>query len=237
VKFTKAAKNVLAIIPARKGSKRLQGKNTRLLAGIPLIEYVLRAATKSKSITTLVVSSDDDEVAAITRQYSSAEFVQRPSELSTDTSPAIEYVRHALDLKKDLPWDFVVIIQPTTPFLRQEDIDGTIDLAIQNNVPSAVSVTKIEQLHHPWKLKTMNGDVLEPFMTEEKKIRQAHELPELFARNGGVYVSTIATISKGLILDDPCLGYVMPFERSVDINEPIDFEFAEFLASRSHFKP
>lgn len=235
--LTNAEKNVLAIIPARRGSKRVAGKNTRLLAGVPLIEYVLGAATQSKLITRCVVSSDDEAVPAITKRYAAIEFIQRPAELATDTSPAIDYVHHTLSLTTESRWDYIVIIQPTTPFVRAEDIDGTINMAIQNHVPSAVSVMKIEQLHHPWKLKTMNGNILEPFMTDEKRIRQAHELPELYARNGGVYVSSAATIVKGLIIDDPCLGYVMPFERSVDINEPIDFEFAEFLASRFHFKP
>jgi CMP-N,N'-diacetyllegionaminic acid synthase len=234
VNSPKTKKNVLAIIPARKGSKRVERKNTRLLAGIPLIEYVLRAATQSKLITTLVVSSDDDEVASITSRYPSAEFIPRPAHLSTDTSPAIDYVRHALEHKAQSSWNLIVIIQPTTPFVRPEDIDGTIALAIENDVPSAVSVMKIGQLHHPWKLKTMRGSMLEPFMMEEKNIRQAQELPELYTRNGGVYVTTMETISKGLIIDDPCLGFVMPSDRSVDINDPIDFDFAEFLAARYH---
>jgi CMP-N,N'-diacetyllegionaminic acid synthase len=225
---------ILGIIPARKGSKRVPGKNTKMLAGKPLIEFALTACAASKRLTTLVISSDDDDIRSISENYSNVKFLQRPPELATDTSPAIDYVNHALKSLDD-PWDIVVIIQPTTPFVRAEDIDATIDLLIETKAETSVSVVKLEQLHHPFKLKVMVGHRLYPFINEEGNIKAAHELPDVFSRNGAVYATTIGTIKKGLIIGDPCVGYVMPYERSVDINYPIDFEFAEFLASKYHF--
>jgi CMP-N,N'-diacetyllegionaminic acid synthase len=228
---------ILGIIPARKGSKRVPGKNTKLLGGIPLIEYSLKAALAAKSFTNLVVSSDDEEVRNIVGRYRTVRFIERPADLATDTSPAIDYVRHALAQVGE-NWDLVVIVQPTTPFVRGEDIDGTIELLHTQKAKSAVSVVKLEQMHHPYKLKIMSKDgVLLPFLEDEGHIKAAHELPDVYSRNGGVYVTTMDTINDGLIIGDPCLGYVMPFERSVDINYPVDFDFAEFLASKYDFKP
>lgn len=225
--------NILGIIPARQGSKRVPGKNTKLLAGIPLIEYALKAAVDSEWLTTLVVSSDDDTIASIVSKYPSVRYINRPKELASDTSPAIDYVKHAFDVLGD-KFDVVVIIQPTTPFVLASDIDGTIDLLVKNNAATSVSVVRLEQMHHPLKLKIMKGSTLLPLLTDEGPIKAAHELPDVYSRNGGVYATTTETIMKGLIIGDPCVGYVMPFERSIDINYSIDFEFAEFLARKFH---
>jgi CMP-N,N'-diacetyllegionaminic acid synthase len=227
---------ILGIVPARKGSKRVPGKNTRKLAGIPLIEYVLRACRGSKKLTSVVVSSDDEEVKSIVRSYQELRFIQRPEELSTDMSPAIDYVRHVMKVTNE-SWDIIVIIQPTTPFVRSEDIDNTIELLVTSRAQTSVSVVKIEQLHHPFKLKVMDGNTLLPFLKDEGNIKAAHELPDVYSRNGGVYASWADTIRQGLIIGDPCVGYVMPYERSVDINYPIDFDFAEFLAVKYSLKP
>jgi CMP-N,N'-diacetyllegionaminic acid synthase len=228
---------ILGIIPARKGSKRVPGKNTRSLGGVPLIEYSLKACKRARSFTSLIVSSDDEKVKEIVGLHSDVSFVRRPDEFATDTSPAIEYVRHALAVTKGR-WDVIVIVQPTTPFVRAEDIDGTINLLISKEAKSAVSVMRIEQMHHPFKLKVMDRDgILLPFLQDEGNIKAAHELPDVYTRNGGVYASTMDVIEKGMVIGEPCVGYVMPNERSIDINYPVDFEFAEFLASKYDFKP
>jgi CMP-N,N'-diacetyllegionaminic acid synthase len=228
------APRILGIIPARKGSKRVPGKNTKKLAGVPLIEYVLNAAAASTLFNQVVVSSDDEEIRSLVGHYPKFAFLERPADLCTDVSPAIDYVRHVLENFRE-HWDIVVIVQPTTPFVTAEDIDGTISLLMDTNAKTSVSVVKVEQLHHPYKLKVMQGATLLPFLKDEGNIKAAHELPDVYSRNGGVYASTIDTISKGLIIGDPCVGYVMPYERSVDINYPIDFDFAEFLALKYHF--
>ncbi|MCK6612002.1 MAG: acylneuraminate cytidylyltransferase family protein [Bacteroidia bacterium] len=226
---------ILGIIPARSGSKRIPGKNIKPFNGKPLIWYALNAAVSSKLLTHLVVSSDSQDVLNfVSKYFPLVTLINRPSELADDQSPAIDYVIHSLDSIKET-FDLVVIIQPSSPLSLTEDIDGTIQLLLNNDLAdSAVSVMKLDHSIHPIKMKTMEDEFLIPFYEEEKGRMAAHDLPEIFVRNGAVYASRIATILKSRIIGNKCLGYIMPRERSIDINDPIDFAFAEFLTM--HFK-
>jgi CMP-N,N'-diacetyllegionaminic acid synthase len=228
--------SIIGIIPARKGSKRVPGKNTKLLAGKPLIEYAIDACAGSKLLDSIIVSSNDEAIEKIVGQYPEIKFDKRPEELSTDTSPAIDCVHHILkNFFSDALPEIVVIVQATTPFVTSDDIDATIGM-LKNDptADTAVSVVKVEQLYHPYKLKTMDGNKLLPYLVDEKGKMAAHELPDVYVRNGAVYASRLLVINKNLIIGDHCLAHVMPYERSVDINYPIDFEFAEFLAKKYH---
>ena len=114
-----------------------------------------------------------------------------------------------------------------------EDIDGTIQLLLDNEeADSSVSIMKLDHAIHPVKLKIKEGDLLLPYLEEEAGRMATHELPKLFIRNGSVYVSRLRTIVTGRIIGDHCLGYEMPRERSLDINDQIDFEFAEYLSNK-----
>jgi len=127
-------------------------------------------------------------------------------------------------------FDYVVIIQASSPLTQSNDIDQTIQLLLNHpEADSSVSVMHLDHAIHPVKLKTMKDNVLLPYWEEENGRMAAHELPELFVRNCAVYVSSKKSLELGKIIGDHCLGYLMPRERSVDINELIDFEFAELL--------
>lgn len=137
---------VLGIIPARAGSKRLPRKNVRLLGGRPLVLWAIEAARAARAIDRLVVSSDDEEVLELARACDPTLALQRPPELAGDTSPAIDYVRHALrSLEVDEGrFDAVTILQPSSPFTRAEDIDGTIALLRESGADSAVSIVELD---------------------------------------------------------------------------------------------
>lgn len=231
----KIKRNILAIIPARAGSKRIQNKNKKLLFGKELVCYAIEAALASTELTSIAVSSDDDDILYISSKYEGIVLLKRPAEISGDNAPAITYVEHALE-ELGKGYDIVVIIQPTSPFTTAGDIDDTIHLLYIDGVDSSVSVVKLDHAIHPVKLKVMKGNVLEPYYEPEKGRMAAHELPELYVRNGSVYASKIETIARGNIIGDRCLGFVMPRERSLDINDPIDFEFAEFLMMKNQAK-
>jgi len=223
---------ILGIIPARGGSKRIPGKNKKKLGGKELVRYAIESALDSKEITEFVLSSDDDDILRIGSDYKNLTCIKRPVAISGDKAPAITYVKHAIGvLKKD--FDYIVIIQPTSPFTTGEDIDNTIRILYDSDADSSVSVMKLDHAIHPIKMKTMAGSKLNPFLEEEDGRMAAHELPELYVRNCSVYVSTIKNIDQGKIIGDHCLGYVMPRERSIDINDPIDFEFANFILQKS----
>jgi CMP-N-acetylneuraminic acid synthetase len=251
---------ILGIIPARGGSKRVPRKNIRLLGGKPLICWVIEAARQVSQINRLVVSSDDDEVLEIAKSYDEKLPLRRPVEISTDTSLAIEYIKHALgvietmqkparskgemqkparskgeidvDSVEPTRFDAVVILQPSSPLTLPEDISATIELLKRTNADTAVSVVQLEHAIHPLKLKVMRGDKLLPYFEEERGRMAEHELPKLFVRNCAVYATRRETIERNQIIGTDCRGYIMPRERSVDINDEMDFMFAEFLIQK-----
>jgi CMP-N,N'-diacetyllegionaminic acid synthase len=224
---------VLGIIPARRDSKRLPRKNVQLLQGKPLVLWSIEAALAAKSLSRVVVSSDDDEVLAIAMKRRGDLALRRPAPLATDESPAIDYVRHALaELEGggESRFDAVAIVQPSSPLTRPEDIDGTVALCDSTGAESAASIMELDHALNPLKLKRMGSDHrLLPYLEEERGRMAAHEIPRLYVRNGSVYVARRAAIDAGGIVTGDCRGYLMPRERSIDINERIDLRWAEFL--------
>lgn len=225
---------VLGIIPARGGSKRVPRKNVRMLGGKPLVAWSIEACRSARCFSRVVVSSDDEEVLSIAKQYDPELPLRRPAELCTDTSLAIEFVRHTLNTLETpsvFPFDVVVIVQPSSPFTTAADIDGTVELLLQSGADSAASVMEIDHALHPLKLKILQGDRLLPYFEEERGRMAAHDLPKLYVRNCSVYASLRRVHDAGKILGDDCRGYVMPRERSIDINDELDWKFTQFLAA------
>ena len=223
---------VLAIVPARAGSTRLPGKNVMPLGGVPLAERALRTALAADRVDRVVVSSDDDAVLDLAAAVDPDVALRRPPELAGDRSPALDFVLHALDALAPDSFDAVAIVQPTSPFTSAADVDATIGLLDATGAESAVTVMALDHAIHPAKLKTMDGDRLEPYLEDERGRMAAHELPEVFVRNCSVYVSRTDVYRGGRTLGDDCRGHVMPRLRSADINDATDFAFAEFILDR-----
>jgi CMP-N-acetylneuraminic acid synthetase len=230
---------ILGIVPARAGSKRLPKKNVRLLAGKPLVARAIECALAAQEVGVLdavAVSSDDVDVLAIARSYPHVIVIERPASLAADTSPAIDYVKHALAVVErdngSAKYDAVVILQPSSPLTIAADVKGTVDALVASGAPSAASVMKLDHAIHPAKLKRLIGDKLVPYLEEERGRMAAHELPELYVRNCAVYAALRATVDAGKVVDDDCRAYVMPRARSVDINDEMDFAFAQFLVEQ-----
>ena len=200
-----------------------------------MVCWAIEAALESRRITRLVVSSDDEKVLALANEYDPKLSLWRPSELATDTSPAIDYVNHAMRSLADAgegEFDIIAIIQPSSPLTLPADIDGTIDLLIDSGADTAVSIVKLDHAVHPFKLKTMEADRLCSYLEEEHGRMAAHDLPNLYVRNGSVYVTRRNLIENGQIIGADCRGYVMPRERSIDINDMLDYRFACFLVAQ-----
>lgn len=222
-------------MPARGGSKRVPRKNLRFLLGKPLVVWALEAALGAERLDRVVVSSDDAEILEVVRAYGERVPLFRPPELASDTAPAISYVQHALGvLERDgtRRYEAVAIVQPSSPLTLPEDIDRTLALLDASGADSAVSVVKLDHAIHPAKLKVMSESRLLPYLEEEAGRMAARDLPEIFVRNGSVYASRRETVEAGTIVGSDCRGYVMPRDRSVDINDEMDLLFAEFLLQR-----
>lgn len=225
---------ILGIVPARAGSKRVPGKNLRRLGGKTLVERAIELGLACPSLSDLCVSTDDVQILALAGAYPSLLSVVRPTELATDESPAIDYVLHALEKieRERESYDAVVILQPSSPLTAPADVEGTIQLLCATGAESAVSVVRIAHDVHPAKMKRLDGDRLVPYFEDERGRMAAHQLPELYVRNCSVYATQRSVIDSGRIVGEDCRGFVMPRDRSVDINDELDLEFAEFLLRR-----
>ena len=227
---------VLAIIPARGGSRRLPGKNLRTLGGKPLVLRALETARAVRGLDRLALSSDDERILHLAAGFGDAVAIERPAALARDDSPAIAYVAHALatlERRERLRFGAVVILQPTSPLTLPEDVEATLTLLLRSGAESAVTVMRVDHAFHPAKFKRLEGDRLVPYLEEEDGRFSAADLPAVFVRNGAVYASRRSVIDRGRVIGEDCRGHVMPRERSIDINEEIDLAYAEFLLSRS----
>ena len=222
----------LAIIPARGGSKGIPKKNIRLLAGKPLIAYTIEAALKSKYIDKVVASTEDEEIAEVSRKYG-AEVIKRPEELARAESPTIDAIFHALEVLKTENYtpDIVILLQPTSPLRNAKDIDNAVELFLDSDCGSVVSVCEVE--HSPyWSFKIEKGHLKTLFEEEYGRMRR-QDLPKVYSPNGAIYVSTPEILHN--YKDFYCnyiIPYIMPIERSVDIDNEVDFMLAELLVKK-----
>jgi CMP-N,N'-diacetyllegionaminic acid synthase len=230
---------ILGIIPAREGSKRVKNKNFRPFAGKTLVDIAILHCLESSLLTDIVLSSDSDEVLNIGRKYPEIHSVKRPFELSDDHSPAIDYVHHVLSVMEPLKgyeYDIIVVLQPSSPFRSGEHIDNTISLLFcYPEKESAVSVVKVNHMVHPVKLKRLKADILLPYIEEESGRYAADQLEEIYVRNCAVYaIRKDSALRRNSVISPDSVGYIMPPETSVDINNMWDFEFAEFIFKKLH---
>ena len=226
--------NIIGIIPARGGSKGVSRKNIKLLGGKPLIWYTINEAKKSRYLSNFKVSTEDKEIAEVARQYD-VEVIDRPSELAKDDTPARPVYQHAIKYLEEvekLHPDIIVILQPTTPCRLAEDIDSAIDIFLKTDCDSVVSICEAEYPPH-WTF-TIKKDRLKPMIPDWQNVYQRQKAPKTFRLNGTVYVihhDVIMKHTEGLLGNNIC-PYIMPPERSVDIDNEIDFALAEVLIKR-----
>ena len=225
-------KNVLAIIPARAGSKGLPGKNTISLNGRPLIMWTIDAAIKSKCFSDVVVTSNDDAVLNIADSY--GDFVtpiKRPEELCGDEIPGVSVALHTVQVRPDC--EYAMFLQPTSPLRTIEDIKGACKFGVENQLESLVSLTEVSK-HPNWMFNLEDGSMLlSPYDDLGlHNIRQT--IPKLYQLNGAIYFfkTKWAQESKTLISSNT-RGFLMPFERSVDIDTKYDLLLAEQIMSQS----
>jgi CMP-N,N'-diacetyllegionaminic acid synthase len=219
-------RRVLGLIPARGGSKGLPGKNILPVKGRPLISWSIQAGREARSIDRLVLSSDDPAIMKAAAGEGCEVPFTRPAELATDTAGAIDVVLHALDA---LPgFDYVVLLQPTSPLRTAADIDAACAL-VASGAPACVSVAPVDQ--HPWWMFQIGaGARLEPLVRGASLTARRQDLPEVYALNGAVYVAdaTWLRASRNFVTSET-VAHVMPAERSLDIDSRADFDLFQNL--------
>lgn len=225
--------NILGIITARGGSKGIPGKNIKPLGGKPLIVYTIEVAKKSALINHLIVSTDNEDIADVCRKYGADVPFMRPKELAFDGTPHVPVLQHAVtffEKEHGFAVDYVVILQPTSPFRTVEDLDGTIQKLIDTGADSAVSLVEVPSSAHPIKIKKLEGEKVIPYCIPEEEGTRRQDLPVAYRRSGAVYAMRRDLIMKGhKLYGDFVAGHVVPRERSIDIDYPLDWIQAEYM--------
>ena len=224
---------VLGVIPARGGSKGVPRKNIRLLAGKPLLQYTAEAALACRHLTRVVLTTDDQEIAALGRQCGLDVPFLRPPELARDDTPTLPVLQHAvrtLEAAGDR-YDAICLLQPTCPFRRAEDIDACADLMRRTQSDSVMTILPVPPEHNPhWVyFKTPDG-FLKLSTGEDSPIPRRQLLPPAFHREGSVYlVRRDVLMKQNSLYGSKVVGYPIETSRSVNIDTLEDWARAEAL--------
>lgn len=226
---------ILGIIPARGGSKSIPKKNIRLLADKPLIVHTIETAQKCKMLSRTLVSTDSVEIADVATKYGCDVPFIRPKDLSSDDTPMVPVLQHAvafIEEQDNIHVDVVVLLDPTSPFRRVEDIDACIQKLEYENADSVVTVCGVE--HNPYfVMMELDNDKLVPLIKSDKVITRRQDAPEVYRLNAAVYaIKRDVLMNDNKIITDNSMAVIMPQELSAHIDHEIDFEFVEYLMKR-----
>lgn len=228
--------DILALIPARGGSKVIPQKNIRSLAGRPLLWYTIAAARQSQYPLRLVTSTEDPEIAAVAAALGAEAPFLRPAELARDETPMVAVLQHALlylaEHDRYTP-DLVLLLQPTSPLREARHVDEAIELMLNRRVDSVVSVCEAE--HSPnWMVTVDIEGRVHPFLGEGDQYMRRQDLPRVYRLNGAIYLTRPELILRdGTILGTTTHAYIMAAEASVDIDTELDWLLAEALIRRT----
>jgi CMP-N,N'-diacetyllegionaminic acid synthase len=224
---------VLGVIPARGGSKGIPRKNLVPLAGKPLLYYTIRAAQTSSRLTRTVLSTEDQEINEVGRSLGIEIPFVRPGALATDEARSVEVAKHALEFvenQEGISYDLVCLLQPTCPLRSSHDIDASIEMLDHSDADGVVSLARVEEPHPVKMMLVSDGSVQPLFPDQWHETLRRQELPPIFYLNGAVYcVRREVLLGQESLWGKKTLAYVMPPERSVNIDSMLDVKLAECL--------
>ncbi len=232
-------RRVLAVIPARGGSKEVPGKNLREVDGRPLIAYMIDAALAARYVSRVLVSTDSEAIAEAARRFGAEVPFLRPAHLATDEIPLPPVMRHAMEFMDAAGFraDHVMSLQPTSPLTTAGDIDAAIEKAWTTGCSTVVSLKKVDECH-PWRAYTIDGDRVLPFNEyTNEQVQQRQDRPPAFKFSGAIYVRRRELLERS-DGSDFALGHdvrfvFIPAERAIDVNSPLDLLlFKAIMAER-----
>lgn len=222
---------IVAVIPARGGSKGIPRKNLVRIAGRPLIAYAIEAAQKATSVDRVLVSTDDNEIAGVALELGAEVPFLRPGELADDAAPIFGVMRHALEwMEADgVLVEALVLLQPTSPFRVSYHVEEAIALFRAGIASSVVSVVNVPHQFNPVSLMKMSAQgTLGPFLEGQTIVARRQDKPKIYARNGpAVLICRPDTLRSGELYGTRCLPYLMSEKDSLDIDTPQDLLLAE----------
>lgn len=221
-------KTFLAIIPARKNSKRIILKNTKILAGKPLLLWTIESAKNSKYIDKIIISSDDEKIEEIAKKEK-VYFSKRPSELATDEAKTVDVVVNLL-LKEENLTDYIILLQPTSPLRNHKHIDEAIEFLLMKDADAVISICETD--HNPlWCGIIKENLSLKGFINNDLFLKRSQELPKYYRLNGAIYIckTNLFLKEKTFFLPDKIYGFIMDKKSSIDIDDEFDFQLAEYF--------
>ena len=206
-------KTILAVIPARGGSKGVKRKNLRNVGGKPLIEWTIDAAKNAQYIDRVIFSSEDQELMGVATELGCE---------VTDEASMSDVVCHAIRECGEFH-DYVVLLQPTSPLRSSEDIDQVVGMCVKNNAPACVSVSKVSKSPY-WMYERKENGLINPLkISPEIKAYRRQDLPSIYQLNGAIYFADCKwLLERNSFVCEETISYVMPSERSVDVDEELD---------------
>ncbi|MHA1416969.1 MAG: acylneuraminate cytidylyltransferase family protein [Candidatus Heimdallarchaeaceae archaeon] len=222
---------ILAIIPARKGSKGIKNKNLQLIKNKTLIEWSIFHAKKSKYVDEIVLTTDDEKAIEIGKK-SGIHTIKRPEYLASDTTPMKDVVLHTLEIKND--YDIFVLLQPTSPLRTSADVDKTIEILCSGSFHSCVSICKFSP--HPFLAVSKEDKYLKFTFCNKREYVRRQDFPKVYRINGAVYTVYVQEFLKDSVFlkEEYSTYYEMPLERSIDIDDIVDLKLAELLAEENN---
>ena len=230
-------KKVLAIIPARAGSKGVKNKNIKSLNGKPLILYTIEEAKKSDQIDKIVVSTDSTEIADLSKIHGVEVPFIRPKKLSSDSSLTYDVVKHCIEYYKSNGehFDIILLLQPTTPFRTVETINKSVKILKNKSVyTSVVSVVDVEG-NHPFRMKEIKDNFLINYIDQGfENMNPRNELPKVYIRSGAIYaILTKNFYEEQSLVSNLCSPIILDKIETINIDSPLDFEFCEFILKKT----
>ncbi|MFH1979293.1 MAG: acylneuraminate cytidylyltransferase family protein [Patescibacteria group bacterium] len=227
---------IIAVIPARGGSKSVPCKNIRMFGGKPLLAHMLEAAFASKYLTHIALSSEDEEILDVAKKHGGGNLIliKRPKHLATDKATSLPVVQHAVKkIEKEIgeKFDYIVMLQVTTPFTTSSDIDGVLDQLINTEADSAVGVYQVNDMHPVKMKKIVSGKLVQYVDDLEETVFRRQDFEPVYKRNGGVRAATREVImDQNLFFCGKVVKpYIVPKERSIEIDDETDFLLAKLL--------
>lgn len=226
---------ILGLIPARGGSKGVVGKNIKELGGKPLIAYTIEAARQSGVFTEIFVSTDSDNIAAVSKEYGVKVPFLRPAALALDTTPMLDVIRYTVEFyqKENVQFDAICLLQPTCPFRKPSHIKDAVLLFEQGKYDSLISVQEVPQKYNPhWVFVEKQSGELELFTKEKQPIARRQDLPNTFIREGSIYIFRQNTLDQYQNIYGNSIGYYLIKDETVNIDSMEDFTRAVELMAK-----
>ena len=225
-------KSILGVIPARQGSKGVPGKNMRLLCGKPLLQHTLESASQSKLLSDILISTDSEEMLALSQRFGALSNGLRPDFLSGDSVLTIDVIKYEL-LKmqeRGIAYDYIMLLQPTCPLRNSDHIDNAISLLLESSCKSLVSVVDVGA-NHPLRMKRIVHNKLVNYVdTGIEDMRPRQHLPPVFIRNGAIYlIDSRLLFEENSLVGKECIPFVMSPDYSINIDSLSDLMLAEYF--------